>query len=237
MVSSGVYQIRNQMNGKRYIGGSECLQRRKKEHLGDLRRRQHYNSHLQRAFDKYGESAFVFSILEYVEDVSQLILREQHYLDALNPEYNMALVAGSPMTGRHHTQGTRVRMSAAQSGKHNPNYGMRLSDEHIRKISKAGAGRHHSKKTRMKISEALTGRHHGERTKQKISESLMGHRHTARSIRKMSEATSGNQHHNFGKHLSEETRRKISKGVAAYWRRVRAANSVLIALRSSALEK
>ena len=95
MIASGVYEIRNQMNGKRYIGRSVNLQQRQKVHLSGLHHNTHHNCHLQAAFNKYGESAFAFSVLEYVEEVSQLIPREQHFLDIMMPEYNIASIAGS----------------------------------------------------------------------------------------------------------------------------------------------
>ena len=92
---SGIYQITNSVNGKRYIGRSTNLQERWKVHLSRLRHNTHHNYHLQAAFNKHGESAFAFSVLEYVEEVSQLTPREQHFLDTMTPEYNIASVAGS----------------------------------------------------------------------------------------------------------------------------------------------
>lgn len=54
----GIYQIQNKINGKIYIGQSIDIEKRLKQHLRDLRKSQHYNSHFQNAFDKYGENAF-----------------------------------------------------------------------------------------------------------------------------------------------------------------------------------
>lgn len=57
---SGVYQIYNTVNGKRYIGSSIHIEQRFKEHLRNLRANKHVNAHLQSAWNKYGEHSFVF---------------------------------------------------------------------------------------------------------------------------------------------------------------------------------
>lgn len=44
---SGVYQIYNTINGKRYIGSSIHIEQRFKEHLRNLRANKHANAHLQ----------------------------------------------------------------------------------------------------------------------------------------------------------------------------------------------
>lgn len=56
---SGVYQIYNTVNGKRYIGSSIHIEQRFKEHLRNLRANKHVNAHLQSAWNKYGEHSFV----------------------------------------------------------------------------------------------------------------------------------------------------------------------------------
>lgn len=80
---SGIYQIINLINGKVYIGSACVLERREQQHFRHLRGDKHHSTSFQRAFNKYGESNFKFEILELVEDKSQLIKREQHYLDTL----------------------------------------------------------------------------------------------------------------------------------------------------------
>ena len=110
-IVSGVYEIRNR-NGKRYIGSSINLKERGQHHLSMLRARQHGNRHLQRAFDKDGESAFMFSVLERVEDSARLIEREQYFFDILKPEYNLSLTADSRYSlGHHHSEETKKKMS------------------------------------------------------------------------------------------------------------------------------
>lgn len=50
---SGVYQIYNPINNKRYIGSSINVERRLKEHLRNLKKNTHCNVHLQSAYNKY----------------------------------------------------------------------------------------------------------------------------------------------------------------------------------------
>lgn len=58
---SAVYEIRNSVTAKVYIGSTtRALSLRKREHWKRLRGGYHHNEHLQRAWDKYGEAAFSF---------------------------------------------------------------------------------------------------------------------------------------------------------------------------------
>lgn len=77
---SGVYQIYNTVNGKRYIGSSIHIEQRFKEHLRNLRANKHINAHLQSAWNKYGEHSFVFEEVELCEP-DQCLKIEQEYID------------------------------------------------------------------------------------------------------------------------------------------------------------
>ena len=216
---SGIYQITNQVNGNRYIGSAVNLARRWAQHRSGLRHGQHDNQHLQRAFDKYGETVFVFSILERVVP-ENLIEYEQHYLDTLNPEYNMSPVAGSQL-GYRHTDGARRKMREAHTGERNFNFGKPKSEETKQKLSEALMGHQVGRETRRKMSEAKKGERHPNYGKpmsveqrREISKTLIGHPVTEETHRKLSEA-------NLGKHLSEEHKRNMSIAQKARWHRVR----------------
>lgn len=60
---SGVYQIYNPINNKRYIGSSINVERRLKEHLRNLKKNTHCNVHLQSAYNKY-KDVLQFQFLE-----------------------------------------------------------------------------------------------------------------------------------------------------------------------------
>ena len=65
-MESGIYQIYNPINNKRYIGSSINIQRRLKEHKRNLRGGYHHNQHLQNAWNKYTD-VLIFEPLEYCE--------------------------------------------------------------------------------------------------------------------------------------------------------------------------
>lgn len=96
-----IYCIENIQNGKKYVGSSlRGLAARKYLHRRMLTEGRHHSKHLQRAWSEYGPDAFRFFVIEKVLEPSQLIAREQHWMDALkaaNPAhgYNSVPRAGS----------------------------------------------------------------------------------------------------------------------------------------------
>ena len=90
----GIYAIINILNGHFYIGSAINLYNRKSEHFRNLRNDKHPNPRLQNAYNRDGSDAFRFAIVERVEHAETLIMFEQHYIDNLSPEYNIAPIAG-----------------------------------------------------------------------------------------------------------------------------------------------
>jgi len=91
----GVYKIENKENGKVYIGSSNNIYSRFKNHKTLLKNNKHHSNHLQYAWNKYGGNNFIFEILEEVEDKQLLRNKELEYslkYDSLNPKkgYNIA---------------------------------------------------------------------------------------------------------------------------------------------------
>jgi group I intron endonuclease len=80
---AGVYVIKNLVTRKIYVGSTKEFWTRLRCHLSDLRRNKHRNRHLQKAWNKYGNEAFVFEILEVVSDLQQLVEVEQTWIDKL----------------------------------------------------------------------------------------------------------------------------------------------------------
>ena len=60
----GIYSFLNIVNGKRYIGQSNDIYRRERNHRTNLTQRRKENDHFINAWHKYGEQNFEFSILE-----------------------------------------------------------------------------------------------------------------------------------------------------------------------------
>ena len=127
----GIYKITNIITNLIYIGSAVNLQQRYYDHVQSFRDNRHYNKHLQRAWNKYGEENFKFEILEVIEDKIKLLEREQHYLDQYpkDQKYNMRVKASS-------------------------NLGIKYPPEYSAAISKRMSGRIVSEETRQKISEA-----------------------------------------------------------------------------------
>ena len=179
---SGVYEIKNTVNGKVYIGSSRDMGYRWDCHRYGLSMGIHYNPHLQNAWCKYGESVFVFDVLEEVSDESQLRDREQFWLDEAQAcksdrGYNVARDTANSFEGHVLSEESRRRMSESHKGEKNHNWGRVFSEE-----------------TRERMSRAKKGR--------KLS---------PRECKRRSESTRGEKNPNFGKKASSETRLKMSE--------------------------
>lgn len=73
---TGIYEI--EINKKSYIGSSLCIRTRLLQHIGDLKKQKHCNTHLQRAYNKYKESSMI--IIE-ICSVENLLVREKYWFD------------------------------------------------------------------------------------------------------------------------------------------------------------
>lgn len=80
----GVYKITNMINDKFYIGSSNNINNRWRQHKGALNEGTHGNPYLQNAWNKYGGENFQFEILEECAPEMQFE-REQFYLNTLCP--------------------------------------------------------------------------------------------------------------------------------------------------------
>jgi len=147
----GIYQITCLANSERtvYVGSTINFKQRWQQHRTDLRRNVHKNPHLQAAWNKYGESAFEFGVLEYLNNPEELHLSEQFWMDIYREEgrelYNCGLIARNGMLARNHTKEAKEKMSAAQKGR-------KLSKEAARKLHESWRGKHHTEEICKRIS-------------------------------------------------------------------------------------
>jgi len=149
--SVGIYKIINKINGKYYVGSSKNIDGnfgRWYKHKYYLNKNKHPNSHLQNAWNAYGENNFEWTIVDFCEE-SDLLKIEQKYLDDVklnrNLCYNKTFLAsrvewtdemkqkisklhkGKQLSENHKQilKNKRLKMI----GKNAPNYGNRHSDE------------------------------------------------------------------------------------------------------------
>lgn len=239
----GIYQIRNVVNEKRYIGSARNIYNRWWRHRYLLERGRHHSIYLQRAWDKYGADAFEFHILLFC-DVGDLLFYEQRLLDCMQPQYNISIVAGAPTAGKSLSEKHRMRLSELNKGEHHPQYGKKRSNETRRKLSMANLGKKQTAETIKKISQALSGRNVTEETRikigkgnqgkvrsaetlQRLSDSHRGKRQSTDTIEKRKVSRQGYRHSQAtiekismarkGHSVSEETRDKLSNAVRQLW--------------------
>jgi len=146
---SGIYAIINCVNGKVYVGSAVDIKRRWIRHVHRLRVGTHTNPILQAAWNKYGEFAFDFFVLEEVPDRIWLMLREQLWLNDVQPwkrenSYNILPTAESRL-GHIESEETRRRKSIATR---RAKLGRPLSQEHCEALSKGHLGKSWSIKRR-----------------------------------------------------------------------------------------
>lgn len=106
---SGVYSISTTYSGRVYIGSAVNFKLRWRLHRNMLRKGKHHCKPLQNAWLKYGESAFIFNVLEETTR-ENLIAREQYYLDSVLDKFNICPITLSTL-GRSVSQETREKRS------------------------------------------------------------------------------------------------------------------------------
>ena len=87
-MNQGIYCIKCAHTNKTYVGSATNIKKRWWRHRKDLREKKHHNKYLQRAWNKYGEGAFSFDILEWVKSKYNLKTREQYWIDTLNSHHS-----------------------------------------------------------------------------------------------------------------------------------------------------
>lgn len=134
-----IYSILNKVNGKIYVGLTSQGRERFNKHKSLLNNGNHFNPHLQSAWDKYGADAFEFNVLEYCSK-DKLNENEDWWIEffgSTNPDigYNLRSGGGANFTV---LESTRKKLSDINRGENHWNY-----------------GKHHSNTTRKRISESM----------------------------------------------------------------------------------
>lgn len=126
-MKTGIYLILNTVTGTAYVGQAQNIEKRFKEHKGELRRNNHYNSRLQRSYNKYGLENFTFATLEIVSNIKHLTGYENSYLDYYRSlpggTYNAPGPAEFPSRGIKRSKEYVKRMSDRLKGRPSPKRG------------------------------------------------------------------------------------------------------------------
>lgn len=203
----GIYQIQSKTNPEKiYIGSTVNFRIRKKCHLRELKKNKHHSYKIQKHYNKYGKDDLVFSLLLSCER-SELLNKEQFFIDSMNPFLNVLKIAGSSM-GRVVSEETRRRISEGNKGK-------KLSDEARKNISEGHKGIGKGIKTGRIPPNAFQkghipwgkGKKASIETRRKISEA--GLKRSPEVAIKISKANKGNKSF-LGKTHSEESKIKMS---------------------------
>ena len=131
----GIYQIRNIVNNKIYIGSSKDIIKRFNNHTWLLRNNKHNNLHLQHSWNMHGANSFVFEILLLCEEF-ELLRYEQWYLDNVvrwKHDYNISKFVVACFRGRNHTDRAKNKISKKLTGR-------KLTKETKNKMSTSKSG-------------------------------------------------------------------------------------------------
>ena len=182
--TQGVYKIENQKNGKVYIGSTNNFNFRRNDHFSDLRHDQASNTHLQNAWNKYGEDNFTFEVLEkFNGETEELREREKHWIkeyDATNREQGYNVRSDPTINeGFNHSEATKQKISETKKG---VSIDYTITDEErawrAKRCKEFRPGDHiteeQKQKRLKKLREAIKGEEISEEHKEAISENNKG---------------------------------------------------------------
>ena len=128
-METGIYEILNTANNKWYRGQTiDDFDTRWSRHKRALNSGTHVNKHLQRAWNKYGQEAFKFTILsrcapDFCDELEDYWIGEDYNNPAIS--YNKKAGGGSSAAM---SEETKNKISAAKKGKSHPLYGKKGFD-------------------------------------------------------------------------------------------------------------
>jgi group I intron endonuclease len=184
-MAQGIYKIINVVNNKFYVGSAVDFKRRKARHFSELRNKKHNNQKLQNAWNKYGEQAFVFVIVEELELGVDILAAETIWLrEHVGKDYcyNIGVDAIAPMLGMRGTL--------------SPTWGRKRTSDELR-------------------AQNWTGKKHRVESIEKIRNYLLGKPKSTATRAKISASLSGEKNFNYGKPRTQAFKDKVSKQVIA----------------------
>lgn len=220
MIHCVIYRATNTINGKVYVGKTTEWPRRKERHIYDAKQGDDCIFH--RAINRYGEESFVWDILceldtENIDcanhwckamEITHIALNHSYVGQYPTHGYNMT-IGGEGTLGLTRSEKTKAKMSASQKGR-------KHSLEAIEKNRQAHLGKKASEETKKKQSEVQKKMWEDDDYRAYRTDiirtkcSSTGIYPSEETRAKMSAAKSGDKHPNYGKHLSDTTKEKIS---------------------------
>jgi group I intron endonuclease len=110
----GIYEIKNIRTGDRYIGRAVNLRQRVFGHYRALEKRTHPNYLMQKEYRMHGRDSFKVRVLELCAHADERSAREQFYVDARSPEYNLATTTGGSDAIKRDEEKSNRRYANAQ---------------------------------------------------------------------------------------------------------------------------
>jgi len=163
---AGVYEIRNTLNNKVYIGSSINTSSRMREHSRKLSKGDHECPHLQASWGKYGADAFKIKLLLVCAE-KDILFYEQRIMDGFKANdkrfgYNTRIVVETCAGIKKTAEQRRKQCEIAKRGPEHHYYGKRLSDAAM--VASAEYKRTHvvteDTKAKMRASSNRGARHH-----------------------------------------------------------------------------
>lgn len=134
-----IYMIRNDINGKVYVGKTKCFRKRITQYKSDFKNSSNnrINEYLLNSMKKYGIENFTMSILQKceIEDCSELELKWMLKLNSLNQKigYNLRLDSSTGMIAHPKTV-EKMRKNTTEQ------WAAGVRDGHSEKLAKSWAG-------------------------------------------------------------------------------------------------
>ncbi len=160
--TAGVYEIRNTLDNKVYIGSSINVGARLNAHKNHLKRGEHASAHLQAAWAKYGHDAFKFKQLIVCAE-KDILFYEQRIMDGYKANlrefgYNRRIVvetcAGMKLSDEH-----KAKIAAkVPRGKDHQYYGVGLCAKAYQMAADLKRGKPMPAEQRAKLSAATKGK-------------------------------------------------------------------------------
>jgi group I intron endonuclease len=168
MKKCGIYKIINTVTGQFYLGSSVEYDTRIQNHIRSLKRNDHFNPLLQRAWNKYGPEAFIFELIEECE-VDKVKDLEGSYLQKVVGLDNCYNISKDPLSP---TRGIK-RSSIVIEAIANSNRGQKRSEEQ-REANRLAQLKKNEERKKLGLPHPNKGRKHTDEFKKKCRDKQLG---------------------------------------------------------------